>query len=143
MKGRCGIPGYSGYEHYGGRGISVCDEWKNDFMAFYNWAMENGYTDNLSIDRIDVNGNYCPENCRWADSHTQSNNKRNNRYLEIDGKKKTIAEWAKISGIHPQTITDRIDKSGLTPKEAVFTESVKHHGKRRNKSNDSYEQRAG
>ena len=66
------------YINYGGRGISICDEWKNDFMSFYNWAMENGYEENkgLSIDRIDNDGNYCPENCRWTTSIIQNRNRR-------------------------------------------------------------------
>ena len=64
------------YNDYGGRGITICDEWKNDFMSFYNWAMENGYSDELSIDRIDNDGNYCPENCRWTTPTIQARNQR-------------------------------------------------------------------
>ena len=64
------------FNDYGGRGVTICDEWKNDFMSFYNWAMSNGYSDELSIDRIDNDGNYCPENCRWTTSIIQNRNKR-------------------------------------------------------------------
>ena len=77
MKDRCYRPGNNRYQYYGGRGIDVCEEWKNDFTAFYDWAMANGYKENLSIDRIDNDKGYSPQNCRWADAITQNKNRRN------------------------------------------------------------------
>lgn len=81
MKERCCNINAANYKNYGGRGISVCEEWMRDFVAFRDWAVTHGYSDDLSIDRIDVNGNYDPENCRWATAKEQNNNKRNNRLL--------------------------------------------------------------
>ena len=77
MRQRCNNPNRSDYKRYGGRGIKICDEW-NDYNTFRDWALSNGYADNLSIDRIDVNGNYEPSNCRWVDAKTQAQNKEKN-----------------------------------------------------------------
>ena len=74
------------YKNYGARGIKICDEWKNDFKAFYDWAMSNGYADNLTIDRIDVNGNYEPSNCRWVTKEIQNKNTRRNINITYNGK---------------------------------------------------------
>jgi hypothetical protein len=92
------------YKWYGGRGITVCDEWKNDFKAFYDWAMSNGYADDLTIDRIDNNGNYCPSNCRWVDMKTQCNNRRSNILVTVDGKTLNIQQWSELTGIKYHTL---------------------------------------
>ena len=120
MKQRCYYKKKDGYAHYGGRGITVCDEWKNDFMTFYNWAMSNGYSDDLSIDRIDVNGNYEPSNCRWATIEEQSNNKRYSHYITYQNETLTIAQWSKRLGLPDNIISHRI-KSGWSVEEALTT----------------------
>lgn len=107
------------YPIYGGRGIKVCDEWKNNFENFYLWAFENGYSDELTIDRIDVNGDYEPSNCRWVDNKTQANNKRNNRLLVYRGKSHTLAEWADITGIGQANLNNRLNKLNWSVEEAL------------------------
>ena len=107
MKDRCFNHKNKRFEDYGGRGITVCDEWKNDKKQFFKWAFENGYADNLTIDRIDVKRGYSPENCRWVDQQTQQNNRSNNHILTINGISHTISEWARISGIKAGTIQNR------------------------------------
>lgn len=94
MKRKCYKSDRRDYKYYGARGIKVCNEWLNDFMNFYNWSIKNGYQEGLTIDRIDVNGNYEPSNCRWVDMKTQSNNRRSNVYLTYNGKTQTMTQWA-------------------------------------------------
>lgn len=120
MKDRCTNERHKAYKNYGGRGIRVCDEWLHDFQTFYEWAMENGYSDELSIDRIDNDGNYEPSNCRWITYKEQQNNKRTNHYLEYDGEVKTIAQWAEIVGIKRKVLTQRIN-NGWTTEKALTT----------------------
>lgn len=98
------------YSHYGARGIKVCTEWRNDFMAFYNWAMANGYQPNLSLDRINVYGNYEPSNCRWVDMKVQSNNKTNNIFVEYKGNKVTLSQLSQLTGIARTTLLGRYQK---------------------------------
>lgn len=120
MKRRCYNPKDDHYSDYGGRGITMCQEWEYSFEAFYSWALANGYAENLSIDRIDVNGNYSPDNCRWLDQLGQANNQRKNRMLTVEGETHTISEWARIKGISPDTIWARL-KYGWAEKETVVT----------------------
>jgi hypothetical protein len=118
MLKRCYNENASNYERYGGRGIRICDEWHNDFLAFRKWALSHGYNDNLSIDRINPNDNYRPENCRWVDATTQVRNRRNTMFLTFHGVKKTVAEWAAILGIKRATLARRI-RTGMTVEKAM------------------------
>lgn len=120
MRQRCSNPKCINFHNYGGKGITVCDEWNNSFESFYEWAMSNGYEKGLTIDRIDVNGNYEPSNCRWATYKEQANNRTSNRLIEVDGVSHTIGDWSEITGIRLATIWARL-KRGWTAKEAVTT----------------------
>lgn len=110
MKRRCYNKNVEDYKHYGGRGIKVYDEWLKYSVFFYKWALENGYDDNLSIDRIDVDGDYEPSNCRWATKAEQSNNKRNSVFLIYNNEKKTITEWSEIYNITMAKVSYRYKK---------------------------------
>lgn len=120
MMERCYRPAHPYYSDYGGRGITVCDEWKKNFLPFKNWADANGYADNLTLDRKDNNGNYEPSNCRWATVKEQQNNKRNNHRVTLDGVSRTITEWSEILGIKKTTIKERL-KSGWSDEKALTT----------------------
>lgn len=122
MKSRCYNPKFPGYKTYGGRGIRVCDEWLNDYKCFREWSLSNNYSDNLSIDRIDNDGNYCPSNCRWATRFVQQNNTSKNKFLTIDGETKTVSEWCRFYNINLHTYHGRI-RMGWDPKRAFITPS--------------------
>lgn len=108
MKQRCFSKNNDYYYNYGGRGITMCDEWKNDFKAFYNWSIKNGYSDNLTIDRIDNDGNYEPSNCRWITRTEQMRNTRRSRKFSYKGEMKTASELSEICGIPSVIIYHRI-----------------------------------
>lgn len=125
IKTRCTNPKTPYYDRYGGRGIKVCDEWMNDFQSFYDWAIANGYQEGLQIDRIDNDGDYTLENCRWVTKEVNANNKRNNLVLEQNGKRHTAAEWSRITGISQKAIYTRI-KAGKTQDEVLRAEEDKN-----------------
>lgn len=108
MKARCYQKSSPSYKNYGGKGITVCDEWLNDFMPFYNWAMANGYKEELTLDRINVNGNYEPSNCRWATHKEQNNNTTRNVYITFNGLTLTRNQWAEKAGINKNTLKHRL-----------------------------------
>ena len=133
MKDRCYNPKNKKYKDYGGRGIIICDEWINDFEAFANWAYDNGYIENVSrgectIDRIDVNGNYCQQNCRWVNQKVQTNNKRNNHYITYNGETHTVTEWNNILGYKKGVLSRRIFNGWSI--EDAFTKPVKSNSKK-------------
>ena len=118
MKARCYNKNTKTYDKYGGRGISVCAEWMKDAKAFCKWAFANGYDDTKSIDRIDVNGDYSPKNCRWVTAKEQSRNTRQNHFVTISGKTMCLTDWANQHGISTQTAIKRLNR-GWSIEEAV------------------------
>lgn len=143
MKSRCYIRSVGSYENYGGRGIVVCEEWHDNFQAFCDWAMANGYDENApkgqcTLDRIDVNGNYEPSNCRWVDMKTQCNNKRNTRYLTYKGETTTIRELSEKYNVYYKTLVSRL-KSGKSVEEAIETPVRVLHKKRTSLKNLSHQ----
>lgn len=109
------------YADYGGRGITVCPEWRDSFEKFRDWALTNGYQDDLTLDRIDNDGNYEPSNCHWATYLEQGNNTRRNHRIEFDGETHTMAEWAVLKGIKLQTLAARINTYGWSIEKALTT----------------------
>lgn len=121
---RCECKNNINYKFYGGKGVSVCKDWRENPLSFYDWSLENGYEENLTLDRKDVNGNYCPENCRWVTMKTQNRNKSNNILIEYNGEKKTLSEWCEILKLPRQTIRHRIYNMNMDIEEA-FTIPIK------------------
>ena len=118
MIGRCMVPGHPNRKRYGDRGISVCEEWL-EFAPFYEWAIDNGYRQGLTIDREDNDGNYCPENCRWVTPKVNANNRSNNVLVEFNGTTKTVQEWANHVGVTHQAMSDRLKSNKWTLEEAL------------------------
>lgn len=145
MKERCYKKYNAKYNDYGGRGIIICDEWLGDngFINFYNWAISNGYSENLTIDRIDTNGNYEPDNCRWVTNIEQQNNKRNNIKLFYNGRYVSLLELSKETNMNYNTIKSRICNYKWSVEKAIST-PIKTRGsnkinKNKDKENESEE----
>lgn len=119
MKDRCYNTNCKRFKDWGGRGIAVCSEWRNDFMSFYNWSMANGYKEGLTLDRIDNNGNYEPYNCRWITTKQQARNRRSNINYTINGVTRCILEWCEILGLNPKTVYQRIHYYNWTIERAL------------------------
>lgn len=128
MKRRCYEKEYRDYKRYGARGIRVCDEWlgKDGYLNFKKWALENGYQEGLTIDRIEVNGDYEPSNCRWATNKMQSNNKRNNVFIEYNGERHTIAEWSEILNVSRYTLYARRNKGWDAEHILFYNDNTNH-----------------
>ena len=122
---RCENESAGGYENYGGRGISVCDTWRGSFEAFRDWSLSHGYSENLTIERNNVDGDYCPQNCRWATRNEQMNNTRRTRHFAFNGEVHTLRKWSEITGIPFTRLKGRLQRGWLI--EKALTE-----GKRRN-----------
>lgn len=110
MKRRCYDKRRTEYKYYGGSGIQVCDNWLDNYINFYNWAKNNGYADNLTIERIDYSKNYCPENCKWIPQKDQTQNSRHNHFITFNNKTMTITQWSRELGINRKTIRERLNK---------------------------------
>lgn len=119
MKNRCYNINQKNYANYGGRGITVCKEWRESYLAFQTWAITNGYREGLMIDRIDNNGEYAPENCRWTTREVQNRNKRSNIQVTFNGRTMVLKDWAREQGISYSTVQNRIKRQGKTPIEAL------------------------
>lgn len=112
IKDRCYRENCKGYKNYGARGIRMCESWKNDFQKFHDWAMENGYREGLTIERKDINGNYCPENCIWVPRAEQSKNRRNCHYITYRGATKTLSEWSRELHIDRECVRNKEKELG-------------------------------
>lgn len=122
MKQRCYNQHNKRYKDYGARGIAVCDEWKNDYSTFKEWALSNSYNDTLTIDRINNNSNYEPNNCRFVDAKTQVRNRRNTKYMTYKGITKPFAEWCEEYNLNYSTVYNRIYNCGWSIEKALELE---------------------
>lgn len=127
MKSRCYNKKHTYYQDYGGRGIKICDEWLNNNVTFFDWAINNNYEEGLTIDRIDPNGNYEPDNCRWITILEQVRNRRNTIYIEYKGVTKTMAQWSDELNIPYHTLYTRYTK-GWESKNILFGKGGRANG---------------
>lgn len=118
IKTRCYNSKCSDYKDYGLRGITVCDEWKNNFVEFFYWALKNGWEKGLTIERLNNDKGYSPDNCKWISMKEQSKNRRTNRQITYNGQTHTLAEWSRITGIARKTLEMRLDSKNFTTEEA-------------------------
>ena len=128
MKQRCYNTNSQNFKYYGGKGVSVCDEWRNNSQAFYDWAMTHGYKDGLTLDRIDNDGNYEPQNCRWVTPKQQGRNRSNNVFYEFNGETKTGSQWCEEYGVSYTTFKDRLER-GWTIEQALTITTKGMHQK--------------
>lgn len=119
MKSRCYNPNHKDYHRYGGRGIKICDEWLDSFLPFYDWSLANGIEPNLSIDRLNNDGDYTPDNCAWRTPKEQGNNRSTNVFVEFNGERKTVQQWAESLGITHQAMFARLGSDAWTLDEAL------------------------
>lgn len=121
MKCRCNLPTNNNYKNYGGRGIKICKEWNDNFLSFYDWAMANGYSENLTIERLNNDGNYEPDNCRWATKKEQANNRRYCVMITYNGKTQNLTQWCKELNLDYKFIHNRIKKNKWDFERAITT----------------------
>ena len=126
MRSRCYNPNHTSYAKYGGRGIEVCESWRTSYEAFREWALATGYDPNApygecTLDRIDVNGGYSPDNCRWVNEFLQANNKRDNRYITFNGKTMSVSDWGKELGIDQSVLYARLNNLKWSEEKALTT----------------------
>lgn len=122
MKGRCNNPSYDAYRLYGGRGIRVCEEWngKHSFETFQKWAIDSGYKDSLTIDRINVDGDYTPYNCRWATAKEQGINRRTTIFIKYRGEERTLTDWCNKLGLCRTVIRKKMKKNPFITPDELF-----------------------
>ncbi len=126
MRDRCNNPRNPAYVRYGGKGVCVCKDWDCDFFSFRKWALQNGYSAELSIDRIDVNGNYEPSNCRWATAKEQADNKTCNILITIGDRTQNLQQWCDEYGIKRNTVNTRVRLCGWDYERAITTPIRSH-----------------
>lgn len=137
MKSRCYNKNQDSYKYYGEKGVIICDEWLSEddgFLNFYNWSIENKYSDNLSIDRIDPDDKYSPENCRWADDFIQANNHTNNHLITYKGITKNMKQWSEELGITYSTLANRLNTRKWSIERALETPIKNMNNRKKDKN---------